>query len=491
MSDAPAPRASIELTPATLGRLDPRVSIPRYDRSRLGRGIVHIGVGGFHRAHQAVYLDDLCARGETGWSIAGAGVLPGDKAMADALGAQSGLYTLVTRDQAGIDVRVIGTITDYLHASPRVDALAARIADPSTRIVSLTVTEGGYPHDEASMTWTPSPDGVLPPAFEAIARGLRGRRDAGLGGLTVQSCDNVMHNGKVAKAVVLGVADAVEPGLAAWVERNVSFPSSMVDRITPATSDTDRAFLRDEYGLADRWPVVCETFIQWVIEDEFAAGRPRYEDAGALFTTDVRPYEILKLRLLNAGHSILAYLGTLAGIVHVFEVMADPVFARYLERFHTVESSPSLPHVAGVDVPAYAAKVRERFANPTVRDQVARIAQDGSGKFPKFLIPTIEAQLDAGGPVGLSALALAGWCQYLTGRDEQGREIAVQYDSNQAEAQRFAQASVADPAAFLGYEAVFGERVGHDPRFVAAFADALREIRAVGARAAVERALAG
>jgi mannitol 2-dehydrogenase len=198
MNEPTSSGARIELSPATLGRLDPRIAIPRYDRGRLGRGIVHIGVGGFHRAHQAVYLDDLCARGETGWSITGAGVLPADAAMADALGAQSGLYTLVTRDASGVDVRVIGTITDYLHASPSADALVARIADPATRIVSMTVTEGGYPHDEATMTWTPSPDGVLPPAFAAIARGLAARRASGIGGLTVQSCDNVMHNGKVA-----------------------------------------------------------------------------------------------------------------------------------------------------------------------------------------------------------------------------------------------------------------------------------------------------
>lgn len=489
MSESTGARAALALSPASLAQLDPRIAVPAYDRSGLGRGIVHIGVGGFHRAHQAVYLDDLCARGERGWSIAGAGVLPGDARMAEALGAQSGLYTLVTRDAARTDVRVIGSLTEFILATPSLDPLVERIADPSTRIVSLTVTEGGYPHDESTMTWTPAPDGVLPPAFAAIGRGLLLRRDRGLGGITIQSCDNVMHNGTVARAVVTGVADAVAPGLAAWVERNVSFPSSMVDRITPATSDADRDFLRDRYGLVDRWPVVSETFIQWVIEDTFAAGRPRYEEVGALFTTDVRPYEILKLRLLNAGHSTLAYLAALAGIVYVHEVMAVPAFARYLERFHDVEAGPSLPHVAGVDVEAYKRTVRERFANPEVRDQVARICQDGSGKFPKFLVPTIEAQLDAGAPIELSALALAGWCQYLLGTDDAGREIAVSADSGLEAAQIHARASVADPRAFLGYGAVFGTRLPADPRFVTAFETALRTIRGIGARAAVERAL--
>jgi mannitol 2-dehydrogenase len=484
-------RQGIPLSAATLDRLDPRVVVPTYDRSVLGRGILHIGVGSFHRAHQAVYLDDLCARGITDWSITGAGVLPGDAAMAEVLGRQDGLYTLVTRDRAGTTVRVIGSILDYVLAAPDVAPLVERLARPETRIVTLTITEGGYPVDEATGAYRPPPTGALPPAFEAIARALRTRRAGGLGGFTVLSCDNVMHNGAIARAATLGVAAEVEPGLDEWVAANVSFPNSMVDRITPATADADRTFLAEEYGVLDGWPVVAETFIQWVIEDDFPYGRPPFEDVGALFTADVQPYETLKLRLLNAGHSCLAYLAALAGLVYVHEVMADPVFARFLQRFHDEEAGPSLPPVAGIDVEQYKAKVAERFANPEVRDQVARICLDGSSKFPKFLIPTIESQLDRGGQVRLSALALAGWCQYLLGRDEKGGELTLSHDPRLDVAREHARASVGAPAAFLRFEQVFGSRLPGDPAFEPAFVAALSSLREAGVRPTLERWLRG
>jgi mannitol 2-dehydrogenase len=484
-------RQGMELAAGNLQRLDPRVSVPTYDRAALGRGIVHIGVGSFHRAHQAVYLDDLCARGITEWSITGAGVLPGDAAMAEALGQQDGLYTLVTRDRSGTTVRVIGSIVDYVLATPEIGPLVERLADPETRIVSLTITEGGYPVDEATGAYASPPGGGIPPAFEAIARALRTRRAEGRGGFTVLSCDNVMHNGTIARAATLGVAAAVEPGLAEWVARNVAFPNSMVDRITPATSDADRAFLVSEYGVIDRWPVVSETFIQWVIEDSFPYGRPPYEDVGALFTADVQPYETLKLRLLNAGHSTLAYLAAVAGHVYVHEVMADPPFARFLQRFHDEEAGPSLPPVAGIDVEQYKRTVAERFANPEVRDQVARICLDGSSKFPKFLIPTVEAQLDRRGQVRLSALALAGWCQYLLGKDEKGGDLTLSHDPRLGLAREHARASASDPRAFLRFEEVFGSRLAEDQIFGPAFVNALTALREAGVRPTLERWLRG
>jgi mannitol 2-dehydrogenase len=480
-------RQGIELAAGTLDRLDPRVAVPVYDRRALGHGIVHIGVGSFHRAHQAVYLDDLCNRGLTDWSITGAGVLPGDAAMAEALGRQDCLYTLVTRDRAGTTVRVIGSIVDYVLATPDIGPLVARLSRPETRVVTLTITEGGYPVDEATGAYLPSPTGGLPPVFEAIARSLRLRRAEGRAGFAVLSCDNVMHNGAIARAATLGVAAELEPGLEDWVARNVSFPNSMVDRITPATTDGDRAFLAQQYGVVDRWPVVAETFIQWVIEDAFPYGRPPFEDAGALFTADVQPYETLKLRLLNAGHSCLAYLAALAGHVHVHEVMADPPFRRFLQRFHDEEAGPSLPPVSGIDVESYKRTVAERFANPEVRDQVARICLDGSSKFPKFLIPTVESQLDKGGQVSLSALALAGWCQYLLGKDEQGRELQLSHDPRLGLAREHARASTSDPRAFLRFAEVFGPRLGDDPVFVPAFVAALSALREAGVRPTLER----
>ena len=477
----------VDLSTRTLATLDPRVAIPGYDRSALGGGIVHIGVGGFHRAHQAVYLDELCRQGLTDWSITGAGVLAGDAAMAAALQPQDHLYTLVTRDARATNVRVIGSIVDYVLASPSIDPLVARLAQPETRIVSLTITEGGYPVDEATGAFLPPPKDGLPPAFEALARALRARRDAGLGGFTVLSCDNIMGNGDTARTATLGVCAMVEPGLEEWVGKNVAFPNGMVDRITPQTADADREFLATEYGLIDRWPVVAETFIQWVIEDDFPYGRPPYQDAGVLLTDDVRPYETLKLRILNAGHSTTTYMAALVGHVYIHEIMADPLLATYMQRFHDDEATPSLPAVPGIDVEDYKRVVRERFANPAVRDQVARVCLDGTSKFPKFLVPTIESQLDKGGQVRLSALALACWCQYLLGKDDQGRDIVLSADPRLEQARSFAQASQSDPGAFLDFGEVFGQRLASDPVFRPAFVAALTSVREVGVHRTLER----
>ena len=462
-------RRRLELSSESLSRLDPRISVPPYDRSTLGGGIIHIGVGGFHRAHQAVYLDDVCRAGSSDWSITGAGVLASDVRMAESLAAQDHLYALVTRDDRATNVRVIGSITDYVLAADDLEPLVTRIAAPDARIVSMTITEGGYPVDEASGEFAPPPAAALPPTFVALARGFQGRRDAGLGGVTVQSCDNVMGNGDVTRVATLGVCAMVEPGLETWVADNVTFPNSMVDRITPQTADADRDFLAEEYGLFDRWPVVAEPFIQWVIEDDFAAGRPPYEDVGVLMTDDVRPYETLKLRILNAGHSTVTYMAALVGHTYIHEIMADPLLARYLQQFHDEEATPSLPPVRGIDVTDYKRVVAERFANPAVKDQVARVCQDGTSKWPKFLVPTVESQLEQGGQVKLSALALAAWCQYLLGTDDAGAAIALSTDPRLDEAQAFARASVDDPAAFLGFVEVFGQRLASDRRFVSAF----------------------
>lgn len=480
-------RRRAELSAKSLGRLDPRISVPSYDRGALGGNIVHIGVGGFHRAHQAVYLDDICQAGVSDWSIVGAGVLPGDAAMAGALRAQDHLYALVTRDPHATEVRIIGSLTDYVLAVGEIEPLVERIARSGTRIVSMTITEGGYPVDEASGAFLPPPVDAIPSAFAALARAFQRRRDAGLGGLTVSSCDNVMGNGDTARTATLGVCAMVEPGLEDWVARNVAFPNGMVDRITPQTSDADRAFLVHEYGLVDRWPVVAETFIQWVIEDDFPYGRPPYEDVGVLLTADVRPYEALKLRILNAGHSTLTYMAALVGHTYIHEILADPPLARYLQRFHDDEVTPSLPPVAGIDVTEYKRVVAERFANTEVRDQVARVCLDGTSKWPKFLIPTIESQLERGGQVRLSALALAAWCQYLLGRDDEGRDITLSADPRLAEAQGYARASIAEPAAFLRFADVFGSRLPADPRFVSAFTAALESLRQDGTYRSLER----
>ena len=477
----------VDLTSASLGSVDARIRVPTYDRAELSGGIVHIGVGGFHRAHQAVYLDDLCSGGLTGWSIVGSGVLPGDSVMADALASQDYLYSLITRDETSTDVRIIGSITGYVLATPSLDELIQRLAEPSTRIVSLTITEGGYPVDEHTGAFTAQEPGAVPPAFSAIVRALRRRRDGGRAGFTVMSCDNITHNGATARAATLGAATLLEPGLEEWIGRNVSFPNAMVDRITPATTAADRDYLARVYALNDRWPVVAEPYLQWVVEDTFAAGRPPWEDVGVRFTSDVQPYETLKLRLLNAGHSCLAYLAALAGHEYVHEVMADQAFRRFLHRFLDAEASPALPAVPGIDVERYKTQLMERFANPEVRDQVARLCIDGSSKFPKFLIPTVEAQLDHGGPIELAALAVAGWCEYLLGFDDSGGPLQIAHDPNLDRATSFARASRARPEAFLEYVDVLGARVGSHPGFSTAFTSALASLRGFGVHSTLQQ----
>jgi len=481
---------AVRLSPTNLGDLDPRITVPDYERSGLVPGIVHIGVGGFHRAHLATYADELATAGHRDWAIAGAGVMAADAGMADVLGAQDGLYSLVTRSERETTVQVIGSIVDYILAADDIEPLVARIADPATRIVSLTVTEGGYPVNEETRVFDPAQAPAGPnSAFGVIVAALRRRRDQGVGPMTVMSCDNVIENGNVARLAVLGVAEAVDPKLANWIDTNVTFPNGMVDRITPATTDSDRAFLAAQYGVLDGWPVVTEPFRQWVIEDSFVAGRPPWEDLDITVTDDVEPYELMKLRLLNAGHSTMAYLAALAGIELVDEAMNEPLISRFLSSFLEQESGPVLPDIPGIDVPAYQAKLIERFSNPAIGDQISRLCLDGSAKWPKFLMPTIRNELRAGGPVTLSALALAGWCQYLVGTADDGSQIHHASDPDLENARRFATESLSDPASFLGYQRVFGEDLKADERFRGAFVDALAKLRAGGVRATLSSLL--
>ena len=469
----------IALVPRNLFSLDPRIEVPRYDREQLGAGIVHIGVGGFHRAHQAEYLDDLCNDGLRDWSITGAGVLAADSQMARVLHIQRGLYTLTTRSQSELRIRVIGTIVDYLHAASDLESLIDLVSVPTTRIVSLTITESGYPVDPVTGD---AVDASSSPTFVVLARALERRRAGGLPPFTVVSCDNILHNGDVTRTATLGAARELVGQAADWIEREVPFPNSMVDRITPVTDERDREMLRSEYGVLDLWPVVAEPFRQWVIEDRFVQGRPPWEEVGALVTGDVGPYESLKLRVLNAGHSTLAYLAALAGFELVDKVLADPVFALFLRRFFDLEAGPVLPSVPGIDVEAYMTEVIERFSNPATGDQVSRLCLDGSSKFPTFLLPTIEAQLERAGNIDLSALALAGWCQYLLGRDDLGRVLEIADDPRKDLAIEFARASRGDPTAFLGFSEVFG-RLGSQERFRASFTKALSSLRTKGSRA--------
>ncbi|CAN5140553.1 mannitol dehydrogenase family protein [soil metagenome] len=464
--------------------------MPLYDRKALRPAIVHIGVGGFHRAHLATYVDELCSAGHTSWGIVGSGVLPADRRMADVLEHQDGLYALITRSSHATLVRVIGSIVDYIHASPETGALIHRIAHPDTRMVSLTLTEGGYPVDEGTRQFDSSaaPAG-LDSAFGIIVSALADRQRQGVGPLSVVSCDNVIGNGDVARTATLGVAEERNPKLRNWIERTVAFPNSMVDRITHAKNDAERDWLAAEYGIADGWPVVSEPFRQWVIEDTFEGDRPPWQEVGVTVTSDVEPYELMKLRLLNAGHSCMAYLAALAGIERVDAAVAEPGIDRFLRRFLESEAGPVLPEIPGIDLPAYIASLLERFSNPAIGDQISRLCLDGSAKFPKFLLPTVRAQLVRGGPIDLSALALAGWCAYLLGVADDGAAITHSSDPDLETARSYAAASIKEPSNFLAYRAVFGDDLPREARFVEAFGRALESLRAVGVRSTLDAGL--
>jgi mannitol 2-dehydrogenase len=489
---SPIVQHGVLLRPEVLPEISDRVEVPTYDRSRLRQSIVHIGVGGFHRSHLGSYVDDLCRAGHRDWSIVGSGVLPADAAMASALGGQECLYSLILRGPDLTQVAIIGSIVDYIHAHPNPTRLVEQISHPDTQMVSLTVTEGGYPIEEGKGRYDPeSPMAGRASAFGILVAGLALRRARNAGPLSVVSCDNIVSNGDVARTATLGEAENVDPALAAWVELEVAFPNSMVDRITPATTDADREWLFTETGVVDAWPVVAEPFRQWVIEDTFAAGRPPLEDLDVVVTSDVEPYEQMKLRLLNGAHSVLAYLAALRGYDQVHTAMSDPLLSRYVRAFLDDEAAPTLPAVPGIDVEDYKTTIIGRFSNGAIADQISRLCRDGSAKLPKFVLPTLRDQLRRGGPIGLSALGLAGWCQYLVGVADDGSVIEPAADPHLETARHHARASLTDPARFLDYRAVFDDDLAGNRRLISALSEALTSVRSRGTQPALESALSG
>lgn len=488
---------TIRLTKDTIKDLPAQVPGPNYDRDRVRVGIVHFGVGGFHRAHQAMYLDRLMSDGRAlDWGIAGVGTMPQDVRMRDVLRAQDSLYTLVLKhDDGRLEARVIGSIVDYRYAPDDPDAVLQLMTDPATRIVSLTITEGGYMADQVTGEF--SPDQALlsdietpsrpTTAFGFITQALHRRRTAGIPPFTVMSCDNLPGNGDTARQMIGAFAQRQDPEFAEWLQREVRFPNSMVDRITPVTSAEDLEQVRD-LGVDDGWPVVCEPFTQWVLEDSFGAGRPPYEEVGVQVVDDVVPYELMKLRLLNAGHQALGYLGYLCGYRYVHEVCTDPTFVRFLLDFMEFEGTPTLPEVPGVDLDAYRTQLIERFANPQVRDHLARICLEGSDRIPKFLVPTIRENLANGGEITRSALVVTAWARYAEGVDEQGEPIEI-VDRWKDKVMAAAAQQQDDELAFLRDCSFFGDLV-NDERFTTAYRHWLRRLHEVGASATLHELLA-
>src|SRR5664279_5250054 len=484
----------VELRTANLGSLDPRVAVPGYDRSAVTAGIVHVGVGGFHRAHQAMYLDRLFSEGKAlDWGICGVGVLPGDSRMRDALRDQDGLYTLVIKGADGsLEPRVIGSIIDYLLAPDDPEAVIEKMAAESTRIVSLTVTEGGYnlhpvtgEFDErtAAIVADAAPGAVPMTAFGLITEALVRRRERDIAPFTVMSCDNIAGNGNVARKMFTAFARLRSPEVADWVTANVAFPNCMVDRITPVTTDADRMLLADRFGLSDAWPVVCEPFTQWLLEDDFPLGRPPLEDAGVQLVQDVMPYELMKLRLLNASHQALCYLGYLSGYRYAHQVCHDPVFVRFLRDFMDIESTPTLLPVPGVDLELYKATLIKRFANPEVRDTLARLCAESSDRIPKWVLPVIRDQLAVDGDISRATLVVAAWARYAEAVDEQADPITV-VDRLSDQLSAAAKAQRRNPTAFIEQRDLFGD-LADDPRFVTAYTAALDSLHKHGALATV------
>jgi fructuronate reductase len=478
------------LSPETLSAA--AATRPGYDRSRVTPGIVHLGIGAFHRAHQAVYVDDILAAAPD-WGIVGASLRRPDTK--DALDPQDGLYTVAVRDASGTACRVIGSVLEVIDATAEGERLLQLMANPAIRIVSLTVTEKGYCHDPATGHLDLNhPDivhdgkdlqhPVSAPGF--IVAALERRRQAGLKPFTVMSCDNLPSNGKTARRIITEFAAAVGEATRAYVE-GADFPSTMVDRIVPATTDADRVAVAEAIGLEDAWPVVTEPFTQWVIEDRFGAGRPAFETVGAELVADVEPYERMKLRMLNGAHSTLAYLGYLAGHAYVAEVMEDASFTRLIHDLMTKEVMPTLS-MPGVDLGAYRDRLLERFANPALKHRTWQIAMDGSQKLPQRLLGTIADRLTAGQGIERLALGVAAWMRYASGTDEKGEPIDVRDPLRERFAAIAAKAG-GDPAAlvdgYLGIREVFGDSLPADKAFRALLEQHMKSLVERGAAATV------
>ena len=487
---------TIKLSADNLDAIAAKAAVPRYRRSDLTAGIVHFGVGNFHRAHQAVYLDDLFGTGaDHDWALVGAGVREADEAMRQQLMAQDWLTTVVEQEADSSSARVTGAMIDYLQ--PRqAGTVIDRLADPGVRIVSLTITEGGYYIDPASQKFDPAhPDIAWDAAhmdepktvFGLILAGLLRRREKEVQPFTVMSCDNIPGNGKVTENAVVGLAELVDPGLAQWVKANVAFPNGMVDRITPATSEREKTLLAEQFGIEDNWPVFCESFRQWVLEDNFPAGRPALEKVGVQFVDDVAPYEHMKIRILNGGHASIAYPAGLLDIHFVHEAMEAPLVAAFLGKVEHDEIIPVVPRVPDTNLEDYFALCQRRFANPKIGDTIRRLALDGSNRQPKFIIPSALDRVTAGQSVTGLALVSALWCRYCFGTTDSGAQIAPN-DPNWERLTAQARLARDEPKAWLAMTDIYGA-LANDQAFVAAFSHALTTLWDIGTKATLERYL--
>ncbi|MDT7766354.1 MAG: sorbose reductase [Mycobacterium sp.] len=489
-----------ELNESTLSQLPPKVAAPSYDRSRLKRGIAHFGVGNFHRAHQASYIDRcLALPGQENWGIVGIGLSGGERGRqkAEQFRAQDCLYSLTIAPPEGEpSVRVIGAQLDYLLAPEQPDEVLALLTSPQLRVVTLTITEGGYHVDPDSDTFvTEHPDvandlagnGAPRTVFGFVTEALARRRAVGIKPFTVVSCDNLRHNGEVARTAIVGFASARDPELGAWIDASVAFPNSLVDRITPSVTAEDAARLNAASGLDDRIPLVAEDFTQWVIEDRFVDGRPMLETAGVQFSDEVKLWEQVKVRVLNAGHLTVAYPALLLGYHEVAEAMRDPQVPVLLDRFLNKVVLPLLDAPRDVNLVDYKNTVLERFSNAAMHDQLTRIASDSASKVPVFFTTTLKEMLARGVDHRIPAFTLAAWSRVLHGQDDDGKTFETSEPRLDEEARR--QLASGDPAEALRIEPLRASGVAEHADFVASFEGYRTALAEHGTRATLQAIL--
>lgn len=466
----------IELNQHNLSEIASHLPCPTYNRQELKTGIVHVGIGGFHRSHQAYYIHQLLEKHNAlDWGICGVGLREADRKIYNVLKKQDYLYTLVVQHPNGtVESEVIGALKDFLLAVDTPDLVMDKMAHADTKIVSLTITEGGYnfnpstgdfdfenPDIQEELKQWDKPKTI----FGFLTAALRKRRANGLPPFSVLSCDNIQHNGDVARKMLLAFAQEQDAELAAWIAEKVSFPNTMVDRITPVTTSAAIDDLQNRYHLKEEWPVVCEPFIQWVVEDEFSNGRPPLEKVGVQFVPDVSPYEKMKIRLLNAGHSVLGIPGAIHGHPTIDACMEDAVFVKFMRQFMDKEVSPVLGTIEGMDMAKYKDSLEERFANPNIKDSVSRICSESSAKLPKFLIPTLQENLATGGSIEYATFILAAWCYYSDQGISENKEPLEIIDSMKAELQQAARKTQEDKLSFLRQAELFGD-LAEKQRFV-------------------------
>lgn len=480
---------SVTLSAENLQKLEARARVPQYDRKKYKSGIMHMSVGGFHRSHQALYVCELMDQDPSDWLITGVGLLESDKAALDTLAAQDHYYTVVERTATEDTIKIVGSIHETLHAPSNPAAVLERLKDPLIKILSLTITEKGYcydhkgdldlknegiKHDLANLAAPKTGIGY-------VVAGLRDRMQAGQKPFTVMSCDNLPGNGHRTRHIVMQFAAQMDKVLAKWIEDNVHFPNAMVDRITPATTEKTVAFVNEKCGINDGWPVVCEDFRQWVLEDDFGIGRPAFEKVGVQMVRDVEPYELMKVRLLNGSHSALAYLSYLMGYREVDIAMADPLVAGFVRAYMDHDVTPSVPSVPGINLVEYKDTLIRRFSNPAISDKVQRLAEDGSQKIPNAILPCIRHALANNGSIKFACMALAGWFRYMTGVDEQLSAIEIK-DPRKEEMMSRIKTSPLDPAPVLGMSEVFGTDLVSNKRFMSELNEIMNRLHVQGAR---------